>query len=376
MRICLLLLILCWCFVGKANLAAELNFESAGNSLSLSTVHRSDGVIWGFDFIDKNNLVFNKRNGSMHLVNLKTGVTNEIQGVPEVAVHGQGGLLDIAVHPKSKRLYFTYAKAIDGGQTTALASAKLTDLHLADFKEIFVAKTDSDAGEHFGSRIVFLGDYLFIGIGDRGLRTEAQKLSNHHGTVIRLHLDGSIPKDNPFFNQKDAVPEIWTYGHRNPQGLAIQPNTHELWEAEFGPRGGDEINLIKPGKNYGWPVITYGREYYGPKIGTTRKAGMEQPLKYYTPSISPSGINFYSGDLIRGWKGNLFLANLSSRHLRRLVIEGTEIVQEEQLLNSLNWRIRHVRESPDGRLFISTDNGIIAAIAPTTVEPAVAVKVD
>ena len=200
-------------------------------------------------------------------------------------------------------------------------------------------------------------------VGDRDERQNAQKLTQHNGKVLRFNHDGSVPKDNPFVGKANALPEIFSYGHRNPQGLAIHPTTGEVWEAEMGPRGGDEINLIKPGANYGWPVVSYGREYSGPKIGEgTEKAGIENPIAYWVPSISPSNIAFYSGDALPKWKGNLFLGNLSGMHIRRLVVSGQKVVKQEEVLKGS--RFRNLRSGPDGFLYYSTDEGKICRLAP------------
>lgn len=340
------------------------DFKSKNTKLALSTIYNGDQVIWGFDFLPQDKMVFTYRSGAMKLLDLKTSKVERISGVPKSLAHGQGGLLDVAYSSKNQRLYLTFSAPYERAISTFLASGKLKGAVLTDVKVHFGAKTRSRAGQHFGSRIVFKDDFVYFGIGDRGVRESAQDLGTHTGSIIRLHLSGQIPKDNPFVNQPGALPEIWSYGHRNPQGLAFNSQTGDLWEAEFGPRGGDELNIVEAGKNYGWPVITYGREYYGPKIGTTKKAGMEQPIRYYVPSISPSGINFYTGDRIPEWKGNLFVANLSSQHLRRIKIQGQKIVEEEELLGDKDWRFRQVREGPDERLYFSTDSGKIVAIEP------------
>ena len=196
-------------------------------------------------------------------------------------------------------------------------------------------------------------------MGDRGERKAAQKLNVHNGKILRLNLDGTPPLDNPFVKTKGALPEIWSYGHRNPQGIDFDPISKQIYSCEFGPRGGDELNLIKKSKNYGWPVITYGKEYWGPSIGDTHKKGMEQPVSYWVPSISPSGMVFYTGDKIPEWKNNLFLANLGSTHLRRLVLKENKVVMQEVLFDKMDKRIRQVRNGKDGYLYFSTDNGAI-----------------
>ena len=207
--------------------------------------------------------------------------------------------------------------------------------------------------------------YLFISIGDRGVRNESQSLKAHMGKIIRIHQDGRVPKDNPFFETKGALKEIWSFGHRNAQGLAFDPMSGDLYEQEHGPRGGDEINKIEKGANYGWPVITYGKEYWGPSIGEgKKKKGMKQPLKYWVPSIAPCGLSFYSGKKFPDWKGSLFSGALRGKHLNRLTFKNGKIVSEERLLNELGFRVRNVKEGPTGLLYLSVDQGKILRIAP------------
>jgi glucose/arabinose dehydrogenase len=320
-----------------------------------------EGVIWGLDFISEDEVLLTQREGGLYKYHLKTKKLDKIKHTLDVYSEGQGGLLDVLIDSDSgrkKTIYLTYAKKLSNNRmTTALYKGELNGDTLSGV-DIFVAKTASDKGEHFGSRVVKKGKALFMSIGERGKRHEAQKLSNHHGVIVRLNLDGSAHKENPF---KDS-PYIFTYGHRNPQGLAVHQDSQELYEAEFGPRGGDELNIIKKGKNYGWPVITYGSEYWGPKIGETAKEGMEQPLKYWTPSISPSGLAIYSGKLFKAWKGNFFLANLSSQHLRRLVIKDNKVVEEEELLKGMQERMRVVKEAPNGEILIGTDSGLLITL--------------
>jgi glucose/arabinose dehydrogenase len=230
-------------------------------------------------------------------------------------------------------------------------------------KKLFTAWKPNENDHHYGSRIEFDGKgHIFFTVGDRGKQDMAQDIGYHQGKVLRINEDGSVPKDNPFEGAPGAKPEIWSYGHRNPQGLVMKPGTDELWEGEFGPRGGDEINFIERKKNYGWPVATYGREYHGPKIADGTKAGTEQPLKYWVPSVSFSAITFYSGSTMPAWKDNLFLACLGEEHLRRLVLNGKKVVKEEELLGDLDWRFRNIRTGPEGNLWFSTDEGKIGKL--------------
>lgn len=322
------------------------------------------------DFLPDGKMIFTERSGKMFIFDEKTQTTVEIKGIPKVHHAGQGGLLDVKVHPdfaKNNFIYFTYSEPMKAASTTAIGRGELQGNELKNFKKLFSANKPNSYDHHYGSRIVFDGKgHVFFGVGDRGEDNEAQNLSRHQGKIIRLNEDGSIPKDNPFVNNKNALPEIWSYGQRNPQGLILHPETKELWEAEFGPMGGDEINLIRSGKNYGWPIITYGKEYSGHPVGKgiTKKEGLEQPVTYWVPSISPSGIDFYMGTKFPTWKGNLFLANLSSQHLRRLVFRGTQVVKQEELLKDLDYRFRHVRSGPDGYIYVGTDEGVIGRIRP------------
>lgn len=326
---------------------------------------QEDEVIWGFDFMKDGTVVFTERNGSLYTYDPKTKKKTKISGVPKVYAVGQGGLLDVRVHPTNGYIYLTWSEPVgDDKSTTAFGRGKISGTQLTDFKKLFSAEYPSDEDIHYGSRIEFDGKgHVFVTIGERGERMPVQKLENHLGKVIRLNEDGSVPKDNPYAGVKNAKPENWALGIRSPQGLQMKPGTEELWMAEMGPRGGDEINIIKPKANYGWPVITYGREYYGPKIGEgTKKPGIEEPVVYWVPSISPSGMAFYTGDKMPEWKGNLFLGLLSGEHVRRLVVEGTKVTKQEELLKDLGWRFRHVRTGPDGYLWFSTDEGRLGRI--------------
>lgn len=349
------------CFIIKTVNASEFD---------LQLLTQQQNSIWGFDFLPDGNLVFSERSGALKILNSKTHDVTAVKDVPEVAAKGQGGLLDVRVHPqflKTHWLYFTYAvKMPSGKMTTRLSRAELVNYELQNVQILFTAFEANNETIHFGSRLEFDGQgHLFMSIGERNQRDRAQSLSYDNGKIIRLNEDGSIPSDNPFVHVTGAKPEIWSLGHRNPQGLAVNKLTGELWESEFGPLGGDEINLIEKGKNYGWAVITYGREYYGLAIGDGyAKQGMEQPITYYAPSISPSGISFYQGDKFPNWKGNLFVAALSGEHLRRLVIENHQVIQQEVLLSDLKWRFRHVREGMDGFLYFSTDDGKLFRMMP------------
>lgn len=321
-----------------------------------------EGVIWGFDFLNSEELYYSIREGKLYYYNLKTKKKIQIPS-PKFVAQGQGGLLDVKINRENNKdfLYLTYSTVKDNKLTTALAKGEISKDRSISLKNIFTAQTEGDSSIHFGSRIAIQADQLFMTIGERGERKYAQSLKHHNGKILRLNLDGSPYKANPF--AKEGLAEIYTLGHRNPQGIAIAPNGIDLYSCEFGPKGGDEVNWIKVKNNYGWPVITYGREYWGPKIGTTHKEGYQQPLVYWSPSISPSGMNFYSGNKIAEWHNDLFLAALGSRHLRRLRVKDHKIMFQEKLYEELNERIRQVNTGKDGYLYFSTDSGKIYKIS-------------
>jgi len=327
---------------------------------------------WAVAFLPDGRMLVTERPGRLRLI--EEGQLNPmpISGLPNIKAHGQGGLLDLILHPNypdNGWLYFSYAEPDRNGYGTAVARARLDGLQLRDLEVIFRMNKKSSSGHHFGSRLAFDRDgYLYISVGERGERQLAQDLSTDNGSIIRLHDDGHIPADNPFVNTPGALPEIYSYGHRNPQGLALNPATGKIWSHEHGPKGGDEINIIRPGRNYGWPIITYGREYVlGTKIGEgTHKNGMEQPIYYWDPSIAPSGMAFYNGDKYPGWRGNLFVGALKFQLLARLELDGDKVVKEEPLLQGELGRIRDVRVGPDSYLYLLTDedNGKLVRILP------------
>ena len=332
------------------------------------------GIPWGMTFVSEHKLLVTERDGALTLIDTQTGKTSSLTGLPKDIHHqGQGGLLDAAISPDFEQtnwVYFSYSKNVDGLGATTLARAKLDKLRLIDWQDLLVTQSRTRTGAHFAGRIAFDDQgHVFMSIGDRGARANAQNLKNHAGTIIRLRLDGQLPDDNPFINDDSALPEIWTYGHRNPQGLFFNLETKQLWSNEHGPRGGDEINLIKKGKNYGWPTISYGKEYASPfAVGEgTHKTGMEQPLKVYIPSIAPSSLMQYRGDAFPAWKGQLFSGALKLRHLNKVVPSNTsKIIDETRLLNALDERIRNVIEGPDSLIYIATDSGKILSLSPNS----------
>jgi glucose/arabinose dehydrogenase len=324
-------------------------------------------VVWGMDFLPDGRMIYTERGGKLWVLDLQTKKRVEVTGVPKVYAMGQGGLLDVRVHPdfkKNNTLFLSYSEPVgDDESTTAVMRAQLIGSELKDGKKIFAGHAANDNDIHYGSRIEFDGNgHIFVTMGDRDERKKAQDLSFHQGKLLRMTEDGLAPQDNPFVGQKSAKPEIWSYGHRSPQGLTRHPVTGEIWEVEMGPRGGDEVNLIKKGANYGWPLATYGREYYGPRIGETTAPGVEQPLVHWVPSISPSAAHFYTGGKYPNWKNNLFLVTMSGSHVRRLEVDGTRITTQEALLGKLEYRWRSLRTGPDGYLYLGTDEGRVGRL--------------
>jgi glucose/arabinose dehydrogenase len=327
---------------------------------------------WGIAFLPDGRMLVTERPGRLRIVAQDGTLSPPLAGVPAVAAQGQGGLLDVALAPdfaQSRTIYLSYAEPGDGGTAgTTAARARLGDGGLENVQVIWRQEPKVSGGAHFGSRFVWARDgNLFITTGDRQNRPFVQDLSKLQGKVIRVRPDGSIPRDNPFVNRAGARPEIWSYGHRNAQGAALHPETGQLWTVEHGARGGDELNAPKAGRNYGWPVITYGRDYSGASIGEgQRKEGMEQPVHYWDPSIAPSGLMFYTGDAFPNWKGNAFVGALGYRLLVRLELDGERVRVEERLLEDVSRRIRAVVQGPDGFIYLLTDegNGRIMRIEP------------
>ena len=330
---------------------------------------------WGLAFVGEGRMLVTERPGRMRVIAADGRVGEPLTGVPEVDAVGQGGLLDVIADrdfARNRTLHFCYSEPGLGGNSTAMASATLAveANRLDDVKVVFSQKPKVGSRLHFGCRIVQADDgSLFLTLGDRFTRmNDAQTLDNHHGKVVRLRPDGSAHPDNPFRNRPGALPEIWSLGHRNLQGAALGPDGR-LWTSEHGPQGGDEINRPEAGKNYGWPVITYGENYGGGAIGEgiTAKAGLEQPVFQWTPSIAPSGLAFVKGERYgKAWQGNLLAGSLKFRYLARLEVSGGRVVKEERLLPDLNARVRDVREGPDGFIYLLTDerNGRLLRLLP------------
>ena len=325
---------------------------------------------WAMAFLPDGGLLVTERSGQLLRLDPATGKRRAIGGVPEVDARNQGGLLDVALHPDfadNRQVYLTWSGACDGGNATHLGRGRLTAGRLADFETLFVATPCVASTKHFGSRLAFDGDgHLWMTVGERGQRERAQDLGDHNGAVLRLNADGSVPADNPFVERADARDAIFSYGHRNPQGMAMHPETGRIWIHEHGPRGGDEINLPEAGANFGWPKQTYGREYHGPEIAPDEVPGIVGPIHQWTPSIAPSGMAFYTGSRFPQWRGDLFVGALALTHLARLELDGTEVVAEHRLLADRGWRIRAVAQGPDEALYVLTDhdNGRLVRVTP------------
>lgn len=332
----------------------ELNIETLADGLEHP---------WGLAFLPDGNMLVTERPGRLKLVT-RDGTISEIVGTPNVVARGQGGLLDVALDPdfeNNRLVYVSYAEAGPGGAGTAVARGTLSqDLKLFENPQVIFQQTPKVEGpNHFGSRLVFAPDgHLFITLGDRfNYREKAQDLDTTIGKIVRIKPDGTIPQDNPFAGRDGALPEIWSYGHRNIQGAAIHPQTGQIWTIEHGARGGDELNMPEAGKNYGWPVISYGVNYDGSKSGVgTQKEGMEQPVKYWDPSFAPSGMLFYSGDLFRDWNGDILTGALAGQALVRIPMENGKPGEDERYLDDLGERIRDVRQGPDGAIYVVTDS--------------------
>jgi glucose/arabinose dehydrogenase len=334
----------------------------------VQTVTRDLEHPWAVEVFEDGRMLVTERPGRMRIVTPGGELSRPVAGLPRVDAREQGGLLDVAIDPdfsSNQTIYWSYAEPREGGNGTAMARGRLVtgddDPRVEDVQVIFRQMPTLDSTKHFGSRIVFAPDgTLFLTLGERSIlegRAQSQDLGSHLGKIIRIHEDGSIPEDNPFVGREGARPEIWSYGHRNMQSAALHPGTDALWIVDHGPQGGDELNAPEAGKNYGWPIITYGIEYSGEPVGEgiTAREGMEQPLYYWDPVIAPSGMLFYSGALFPEWKDSLFIGSLEGEHLARLTLEGERVIGEERLLADLGQRIRDVVEGPDGAIYLVTD---------------------
>ncbi|MCC5794688.1 MAG: PQQ-dependent sugar dehydrogenase [Chromatiales bacterium] len=346
-------------------------FSAGGHDYQVVTVVEGLEHPWGMVFLPGGDMLVTERPGRLRIVREGKLLGNPVSGVPQVLARGQGGLLDVALHPEfasNGLVYLSYARPGEQGATTAVARGRLEGEALLDVEEIFIASAWGRGPVHFGSRLLFDRDgYLFLTIGDRGEMERAQNPGDHAGTTLRLHDDGRVPEDNPFIGREGYLPEIWTMGNRNAQGMALHPETGQVWQNEHGPRGGDELNLILPALNYGWPTITYGINYNGQIISElTEKPGMEQPVVQWTPSIATSGLAIYAGKAFPNWRGDALIGGLAGRQVARVRLDGASGEIREPLLEGYGARIRDVRISPDGLVYLLVDepNGSMLRLEP------------
>lgn len=340
----------------------ELNYE-------MELVFENEGIIWGLEFLNDNSILATLKSGS--IIHFKEGVKKELKGVPEIYLRGQGGLLDIAIHPnfeKNKFIYLSYASEdIEGkGGNTTISRAILNGDTLEELEVLYKGTPDSRKGQHFGGRMEFDNEnYLFFSIGDRGNRNvNPQDITIDGGKIYRIKDDGTIPKDNPFYNDGNAKKAIYSYGHRNPQGMFKHPVSGKIWTNEHGPRGGDEINIIEKGKNYGWPKITYGINYSGTTITKNKSLpNMEQPLYYWIPSIAPSSFEYISSEIYPDWKGSLLAGALVFKYIERIVLEDDIVVSRSKIAENLG-RPRDIKQGPDGYIYVSIENKGVYKIMP------------
>jgi len=362
--------------LGSAAHAQEV-FETTQADFRVATVAEGLEFPWGIAFLPDGAMLVSEREGRLRYVDENGLRDTVISGLPEdLVVERQGGLLGLALHPEfedNRLVYFAYSAGTAAANHTALGRGRLNEdaTALTDVEELFQVNFDKERGFHFGGRVQFLADgTLMLTLGDGGLhRNESQNLANHLGTIVRLNDDGSVPFDNPFVTSRGAQPEIFSYGHRNVQGIAINPETGSVWTHEHGARGGDEINIVASGANYGWPAVTYGINYNGSPISdATEGEGFEEPIWYWNPSIAPSGMAFYEGDAFPGWQGDVFVGALAGSMLVRYEVDGDRVIGEEQLLTEAGHRIRDVQTGPDGMIYILTDDldGHVLRLEPVT----------
>jgi aldose sugar dehydrogenase len=338
-------------------------------TVKVDTLYSAFQNPWGMTWIGDGKMLITERKGEILIFKDDKYTGQKVQGLPAVYANGQAGLLDISVHPDFAQngwIYIAYAKPVPGGGATTIARFRLNGSTVTSFEDLIVTTPAVTSGTHYGSRIVFDNQkFLYFTNGERGSQNNAQNLTNSHGKVHRIHDDGRIPADNPFVNTANAVASIWTYGNRNPQGMIYDQTNNRIWSVEHGPMGGDELNLIEKGKNYGWPVITYGQNYNGtPITNITEKEGMEQPVKYWVPSIATCGMTLITSDKYPTWKGNILVAALAGTHIARIEMNGTRAVGEEKLLPGIG-RVRQVSQSPDGFIYAITEGtGLLIKLLP------------
>jgi aldose sugar dehydrogenase len=343
--------------------------SSEGVGFAATAITDQLSMPWSFAFMPDGDILVTERGGTLQRLDPETGTLTPIAGVPDVFYEGQGGLLDVALHPgfpEPAWVYLTYSAPMgEGRSTTRMVRALLEGDTLRELEVLYTTEPVQDSKKHYGGRLLFHDGHLYLAMGERGKRKLSQRLDNDLGKVLRFNVDGSIPADNPFATTPDARPAIFTYGHRNPQGFARHPATGELWVTEHGPQGGDELNRLVPGANYGWPVITYGEEYGGGEIGEgTEKPGMEQPVYYYVPSIATGGLSFYKGSQFPEWNGDAFIGALRALHLNQLSFEPNKKIGEHRLLSDLNLRVRDVKQGPDDYLYVLSEQGSLIRLTP------------
>ncbi|MBS9523693.1 PQQ-dependent sugar dehydrogenase [Litoribacter alkaliphilus] len=338
--------------------------ESDMLNFSVDTLYTDLENPWGMVWLEDGRMLVTERQGEILIFENDEFTGEKVQGMPDVYARGQGGLLDI--QRKDDWLYIAYAKPMQGGGATTIMRARLEGNNLVDQEELIQTTPATDSGVHFGCRIIFDNeDYLYFSSGERGTKPNAQDLTNSHGKIHRINLDGSIPEDNPFVNEPNAVKSIWTYGNRNPQGMIYDAENNRIWAHEHGPKGGDELNLIEKGKNYGWPLVTFGVDYDGSVISEeTEKEGITPPVHYWDPSIAPCGMVQVTSDRYGAWQGNLLIGALAHQHVARVELDGTTYAGEEKLLQDIG-RVRHVAQSPDGYIYVITEGtGLMVKLIP------------
>lgn len=345
----------------KTGLLLLISVSSYSQAYEAEKIASGLAIPWGLAYVDDNTMLVTQRDGVIKQLDLKTGRHKSLFEPANVWAQGQGGLLDIALSPfEANKIYLTYSKDIEGEGATTLAQVTYKNGKLSDWQDLFISDSRTDTGRHFGSRIAFDNNSLYFSIGDRGVRDNGQDTLTHAGAILRLNPDGSTPLDNPFIDNKAVLDEIWSYGHRNPQGLLFDTYSQQLWSIEHGPRGGDEINLIKRGANYGWPVTSHGKEYWGPiSVGEGKlKEGIEPPVKVYVPSIAPGSLVMYRGDRFPELNGKLLAGALKLTHINVVTVDDAgKAIAEQRIMSELGERIRDIEVSPKGEIYFSTDSG-------------------